>query len=409
MDSLSQSTASPAPNEAASTIEPSSPHRVAPVDLLARLALFVAVMFALVRQLGPLPPGDLVYPLLVYGLLTAGYLLVSVPVVAAEIRRQAEFQPLLMSLAPLILLLPVIAYARAIDEFDPTELLFTGVLVLLPAACAVLNVPQLRRADVSLGLITAALPILLPFARSAAWGEPAPTLDGPGVALRIGAFVLPVLLLLLTNRDQKERLNFLFLCAVLSIWYSVEFGAFTAVAIEPSLEIGYFEFAAIPLFLYVLAMAGRFDRLGLAFQPTPRGLSVVSVNFAMFAVIAVPIGLFAGFLTPQYAGPTPIEAISRALMAFLLIALPQEILFRGTLLTHFEETLRVHPNLCIAIVSVIFGASHLNNPPNVGWYVVLATLAGVFYARAFLATRNVVAAATVHAAVIWAWWLLFNG
>jgi hypothetical protein len=371
--------------------------------------LFALLMFALVRQLGSIDAGDMVYPLLIYGVLTAGYLLASVPVVAAELRKQAEQQPLAMALLPLILLLPLFAYARTVDEFDPTEMLFAGVLLLLPTACAILNVPRLRRADVSLGLITVTLPILLPFARNASAATPAEPMGALDVAMRVGAFLLPVLLLVLTNRDQKERLNFLFLCAVLSIWYAIEFGAFAEVTIEPSIEISYFDFAAIPLFLYMLALAGRFDRLGLSFRPTPRGMSVVSANFAMFAVIAIPLGLVSGFLTPMLAPTTPFEAVSRALIVFLLIALPQEILFRGTLLTQLQESLRVNPAVVIGLVSVIFGLSHLNNSPPTVWHVVLAALAGVFYARAFLATRNVVTAAVVHAAVNWVWWLLFNG
>lgn len=410
MDSLSQSGASSASsNGDAATTEPSAPRRVATVDVVARLALFAVLIFAWVRQLGPASINDMVYPLLIYGLLTAGYLLVSVPSFANEIRRQAEAQPLAIALAPLVLLLPLIAYARSVEDFDPTELLFTGVLLVLPTACAILNVPRLRRADISLGLITVALPILLPFARTATNSGPAPALDAAAIALRAGAFLLPVMVLALTSKAQKERLNFLFLCATLSIWYAVEFGAFPQVEIDPSIEISYFAFAAIPLFLFMLAAAGRFERLGLSFQPTPRGLSVVSVNFAMFAVLAVPIGLVTSFLTPVYAGPAPIEAIAQGALTFLLVALPEEIVFRGSLLTYFEEVLQAHPNVLIALVSVIFGLAHLNNEPNTLMFVVLATLAGVFYARVFMITRNVVAAAIVHAAVLWVWWLLFNG
>jgi membrane protease YdiL (CAAX protease family) len=94
---------------------------------------------------------------------------------------------------------------------------------------------------------------------------------------------------------------------------------------------------------------------------------------------------------------------------FLLVALPQEILFRGTILTYIEDAFQWPPALVIGASSLLFGAAHLNNPPNVGWYFALATLAGIFYARVFLATRNVTASAAVHAAVNWLWWLLFRG
>jgi hypothetical protein len=414
MDSLSQSksNASTPPNEAVAPPTEPAPApaaRVSTFDLAARIALFSVMMFALARQIGPTDVNGLIYPLLIYGLLAASYLLASVGSVAAEIRRQAEQQPLALALAPLILLLPLMAYARATEDFDLTEILFTGVLLLLPTTCAILNVAPLRRSDISLGLITVILPILLPFARETVSDGVVQPLTALDVLLRIGAAALPVLLLLLTTREQKTRLNFLFVCAVLSLWYAVEFAAFPQVSIESALEVTYFQLAVIPLFLYVLAVAGRFDRLGLSFQPTPRGLSVVTANFGLFAVLAIPLGLVTGFLTPTFAGPTLLEGAAQALLIFLLIALPAEILFRGTLLTQLEETLRLPAGVLIAITALIFGAAHLNNPPNAGWYAVLAALAGVFYARAFLATRNVAAAAVVHAAVNWVWWLLFNG
>ncbi len=227
--------------------------------------------------------------------------------------------------------------------------------------------------------------------------------------MRIGAFMLPVLLLLLTRREQKQRLNFLFVCAVLSLWYAVEFDAFPLVTIAPDISLGYFQLAVVPLFLYVLAAAGRFGKLGLNFQPSPRNISIASTNLGLFAVIAVPLGLITGYLTPQYASPTLIEAIGRALGIFLLVALPEEILFRGAILTYVEDTFQWPPALVIGATSVLFGAAHLNNPPNVFWYFLLATLAGIFYARVFIATRNITASAAVHAAVNWIWWLLFRG
>jgi hypothetical protein len=49
--------------------------------------------------------------------------------------------------------------------------------------------------------------------------------DAAGIALRLGAFALPALLILLTTREQKSRLNFYFASAVLFMWYSVEIGA----------------------------------------------------------------------------------------------------------------------------------------------------------------------------------------
>jgi membrane protease YdiL (CAAX protease family) len=430
MDSLSQTGASssqediasvqPSPElpAVASHAQPTQATQAAPthtIDWLMRLVLFGAFILLIVRQIDPSDPNDLVYPLLIFGALAAGYLLASVPVVAAQLHRMAEEQPLGMALLPLVLLMPVIVQARATPDSDPTDVLFTGILIVLPVACAILNTPQFRRNDVPLGLITVVLPMLLPFVRTAASNDILPAFDPSSVALRVGAVALPILLVLFTTHEQRQRLNFLFICAVLSLWYAVEFDAFPSVIISPNMDVTLFQVAVIPLFLYVVAVAGRFHALGFAFQPTPRSVSIASTNFALLGVLAVPIGLVSGVLTPQFANPTPLEGIVQALILFLLIALPEELLFRGTLLTYLHDTLHVPVTLAIGIVSMLYGVAHVNNPEGLLagangliWLIVIATLAGVFYARTFLAARNVTASAVVHAAVNLAWWVFFK-
>ena len=58
--------------------------------------------------------------------------------------------------------------------------------------------------------------------------------DTTEILLRLGAFALPALLILLTTREQKSRLNFYFASAVLFIWYTVEFGAAPDVGLPPA-------------------------------------------------------------------------------------------------------------------------------------------------------------------------------
>ncbi|MBI5564138.1 MAG: CPBP family intramembrane metalloprotease, partial [Chloroflexi bacterium] len=59
--------------------------------------------------------------------------------------------------------------------------------------------------------------------------------------------------------------------------------------------------------------------------------------------------------------------------------------------------------------SIIFGAAHLENPPNVGYYFIQASIAGVCYGRTYLRTGKIVPAALVHLAVDWIWSVLFAG
>ena len=143
--------------------------------------------------------------------------------------------------------------------------------------------------------------------------------------------------------------------------------------------------------------------------PSPRGLSIVASNLAIFALIAVPVGLISGFIKPGLTPASLGEALTRAFVLYLTIALPEEILFRGALLSYLNDALRWPQAQTITLSALVFGAAHLNNSPNPGWYFVLATVAGVFYARTYLATKNVAAAATLHAAVDWLWALVFAG
>jgi membrane protease YdiL (CAAX protease family) len=234
--------------------------------------------------------------------------------------------------------------------------------------------------------------------------------------LRLGAFALPALLILLTTREQKSRLNFYFAAAVLFIWYTVEFGAAPDVGLPIGASvppvaglIGYLKLALIVLFLYVVTLSNRLPDVGFIFSLNRRDWREVLINFMLFGIISIPIGLITGFIKPSTVLPSLPEMIGRGVFIFLFIALPEEILFRGVIHRYLERVLRWSPVATLILSSVIFGASHLNNPPNVGYYFILATLAGIFYGRTFMRTGKVVPAALVHLAVDWMWSIFFAG
>ena len=234
--------------------------------------------------------------------------------------------------------------------------------------------------------------------------------DATGIALRLGAFALPALLILLTTREQKSRLNFYFASAVLFMWYSVEFNTVPDVGLPIGTGlIGYMKLALIVLFLYVVTLSNRLPDVGFTFSLNRRDWGEALINFVIFAVIAIPFGLITGFIKPSTALPSLLEIIGRGIAIFLFVALPEEILFRGVIHRYLERVLRWSQVATLILASVIFGASHLNNPPNVGYYFILATIAGIFYGRTFLRTGKVVPAAIVHLAVDWTWSVFFAG
>ncbi|MGQ9814759.1 MAG: lysostaphin resistance A-like protein [Candidatus Roseilinea sp.] len=391
--------------QAGLALQPAAPESQAPthgLDWVIRIALWVALIALFAQQLGEPLNGPAVFPLLLFAVFVGGFLLASVPLMARALRHAAQVEPVGLSLAPLMILAPFILYAQMDGALEATDLLTSGILLYLPSAIAIINTPQFRRGDLLLGLITVATPLVLPLTRNE-------TIDPSDAVLRIGAFLIPLALLALTSREQKRNLNFLFVCAVLSVWYAVEFEAFPDFPLFLMEGAGYFQIALLPLFLFLLAVSGQFQGIGLSFQPTARGVSIAASNLILLAVVSVPVGLFSGFLVPGFAAPAPFEAVISLLTGFVFVALPEEILFRGTIFRYLEQTLRLPQASAIVVSSVVFGLAHLNNPPDIGWYFVLATVAGVFYARTYIATRNVATPAVVHAIVNWVWAVAFSG
>ncbi len=371
-------------------------------DWGVRLVIWAALVVLFAQQLGEPLNGPPMFPLLVFAVFLGGFLLASVAPVARALRHAAQVEPVALSLAPLIILAPFVLYAQMNEALNATDLLTSGILIYLPSAIAIINTPQFRRSDVLLGVITVATPLVLPLTRNQ-------TIEPADAVLRAGAFMIPIVLLALTGREQKRKLNFLFVCAVLSVWYAVEFQAFPDFPLSLAQGAGYFQMAVLPLFLFVLAVSGQFQGMGLSFRPTARGVSLVASNLILLAVVSVPVGLFSGFLAPALATQTPFEAAISLLTGLVFVALPEEILFRGTIFRYLDQTLRLPEASAVVVSSIIFGLAHLNNPPDVGWYFVLATVAGIFYARTYIATRNVATPAVFHAIVNWLWAVAFSG
>jgi membrane protease YdiL (CAAX protease family) len=85
---------------------------------------------------------------------------------------------------------------------------------------------------------------------------------------------------------------------------------------------------------------------------------------------------------------------------------PEELFFRAWVQNLLERRMGRLPALVIA--SVLFGLSHFNKrSTHFNWrYVLLATIAGIFYGRAWRAERRVPASTITHTCVdwLWSWW-----
>jgi uncharacterized protein len=128
-----------------------------------------------------------------------------------------------------------------------------------------------------------------------------------------------------------------------------------------------------------------------------------------FTPIVLLLGLTLGFIHPHANSPAWYNAILTWIGIFFFTAVPEELYFRGWLQNFLERRVGRLPALVIA--SILFGLSHFNKRNPVGkhfnWpYVMLATIAGIFYGRAWRERRRIPASTITHTCVdwLWSWW-----
>jgi len=162
---------------------------------------------------------------------------------------------------------------------------------------------------------------------------------------------------------------------------------------------------ALAAFLFVRQLEG----IGYSFVWGREAAVSVCGNFAMLAVILIPLGTALRFIRFDSSFAHWKSLPADAIGIFLLTAWPEEFLFRGLLQNTLARRLRSDAGGWFT-ASVIFGLAHIGNNgvfPN--WkYALLAAIAGIFYGRTWRATKSIFPAAVVHTLVDTAWRLLFR-
>jgi uncharacterized protein len=212
---------------------------------------------------------------------------------------------------------------------------------------------------------------------------------------------LAALLLLVTRLDPEQRGHWLEFIVLVMLGLSVDLRWF-----EPAWP---HRLAALNKLL--LLDAGLYGFLCI------RGLSDVGFDlrlrwndwkvglreWAFYTPIAIVLGLSLGFLHLHRHVDRPWIIPFAWLSTFLLIALPEEIYFRGWIQNLLER--RMGRTVSLLVTAVIFGLSHFNKRTTFfNWrYVLLAAIAGIFYGRAWRAERRIGASAITHATVDTIW------
>lgn len=252
---------------------------------------------------------------------------------------------------------------------------------------------------------------------AAVWGRLDP---GDGVVLL--AYLLVPLLLVRLDREGPAGLSWFLGAATLALWFPVEFGWLPALTLPPEGGLQVARLLGVISTLYLFLVVRGLQGVGYTYVLSQQDWKVACRHFALFlAFFGIPLAIPLEFVrsSPQMTGV--LDWPVTALLVFFFTAVPEEILFRGVIQNLMARRFEKHPKTVLLVSSVIFGLAHANNrrPPLLTWtvpgwglielpwvYVVLATVAGLFYGLTYLRTGKVTAAAVVHALVD-TWWVLF--
>jgi uncharacterized protein len=152
----------------------------------------------------------------------------------------------------------------------------------------------------------------------------------------------------------------------------------------------------------------RLDGIGYAIEWRKGFTWNFAFHFVLFALIAIPLGTKVGFLwfAPSLGRERFLPLSALGILFFT--AWPEEFLFRGILQNCLSRTLK-SDYAALVVASIVFGLSHIAHAPFPNWkYVVLATIAGLFYGRAWMETKSLIPGTLIHALVDLSWHILFR-
>jgi hypothetical protein len=157
--------------------------------------------------------------------------------------------------------------------------------------------------------------------------------------------------------------------------------------------------------LYCFLIVRGLEGAGYWLVPSRRAVAVGMREWAFFLPIALILGELTGFIHFHQTSPHVGKVLADVLLTFLLIAIPEELFFRA-IIQNFLET-RIGRAAALIFAAILFGLSHFNHGSTFNWrYVMLATIAGIFYGRAWRTDKQIFASIVTHTAVdvLWSLW-----
>jgi len=224
----------------------------------------------------------------------------------------------------------------------------------------------------------------------------------------IAAFIfLPLALLAAAQSAAPGSWHDLF--TLTAVWVIVKFGPSHWFWPYPNARLSYIftVILAVNTALAGFVLLRRTKNVGYSIAWGTNWSLYILGSLSLFAAIAIPLSLKLHFLSfaPHWHEWKSFLPLSIAILFFT--AWPEEFLFRGLLQNLLSQSTKSDTAGWLA-ASILFGASHITNMHFPNWrYVLLASIAGLFYGWTWRKTNSIFASAIVHAAVDILWHFLF--
>ena len=220
-------------------------------------------------------------------------------------------------------------------------------------------------------------------------------------------------LALLWRPSRNQPLDGFDLVALLALWLPVEFDWLPdASAKLGNLNLPVPMLTAICLGFMLFIVIRPLENLGYTYHLRWQDGKTVLIALAGFCLFGLPLGVWTGFIIPAQIQFSLLPWLQRFLLIYFLNALPEELLFRGSIQNLIEQRFGRGWKTLVA-AAAIFGLAHINNttahhaPPN--WpYVVMAAIAGLAYGWTWQQTNKITASALTHTLVNFIWSIVFT-
>lgn len=165
---------------------------------------------------------------------------------------------------------------------------------------------------------------------------------------------------------------------------------------------------ALNVALAAYLVVRRFSGVGYSIGWEKRWGFYIPASFIVLGCIVIPLGQGIHFIqfAPHWGEWKSVPFLAIAILLFT--AWPEEFLFRGILQNMLSKTCKSD----LAgwwTASIVFGFSHITNMGFPNWrYVLLASIAGLFYGWTWRKSGSIFASAIVHGLVDVTWHFLFR-